>query len=162
MKPIFAALLLFFVWFAPAAALPRAVVFDFELIDTSAEGDLRGKREDETKRLGLMGQTLRDALAAKRLYEVVDVSPVRAQVAKERALHDCNGCVERIAAPLGVDVAFIGYVQKVSNLILNVNVEIRDVKTGAVLKVVSADIRSNTDQSWLRGLNFLIDNRLSN
>lgn len=141
-------------------AAPRAVVFDFEFIDTSLEGDY-GKRDDEKKRLQLMGDYLRDALTRKGLYEVVDVAPVRDEVKKVRALHDCNGCVEQIAAPLNVDVALIGYVQKVSNLILNVNVEVRDVKTGARLNVYSADIRSNTDQSWLRGLSFIVDNRLS-
>lgn len=143
-----------------AQAAPRAVVFDFELIDTSAEGDLRGKRADEQQRLALLGDHLRKQLSEKGAYEVVDASPVKAAVAKERALHDCNGCVERIAAPLGVEVAFIGYVQKVSNLILNVNVEIRDVKTGATVKRMSADIRANNDEAWLRGLQYLIDNRL--
>lgn len=141
-------------------AAPRAVVFDFELIDTSLEGDY-GKRDDEQKRLQLMSDYLRDALTRKGLYEVVDVAPVRDAAKKVKSLHDCNGCVEQIAAPLNVEFALIGYVQKVSNLILNVNVEIRNAKTGTQLKVFSADIRSNTDQSWLRGLSFIVDNRLS-
>ncbi len=156
----FAGLAVFSFSIFSAVAAPRAVVFDFELIDSSIEGE-SGKREDERKRLKLLSDLLRESLTSKGLYEVVDVAPVRDAVSKVRALHDCNACVERIAAPLNVDVAFIGYVQKVSNLILNVNVEIRDVKTGARLKVISADVRGNTDQSWIRGLKFLIENRIA-
>ncbi len=141
------------------SAAPRAVVFNFELIDDSVEGQ-SGQREDEQKRLSLLGDYLRDTLANKGLYEIVDVAPVLEAVSKVRALHSCNGCVEQIAAPLNVEVAFIGYVQKVSNLILNVNVEIRDAKTGQRLKVMSADVRGNNDQSWLRGLKFIIENRI--
>jgi hypothetical protein len=49
-------------------------------------------------------------------------------------------------------------VQKVSNLILNINVEVRSVATGETLYVKSVDIRGNTDETWLRGLRRLVEN----
>ena len=48
--------------------------------------------------------------------------------------------------------------QKVSNLILNINVEVRSVATGETLYVNSVDIRGNTDETWLRGVRRLAEN----
>ena len=50
----------------------------------------------------------------------------------------------------------IGWVQKVSNLILNMNVVVRDVKTGRVISVKSVDMRGNTDDTWSRAMDWLI------
>ncbi|MCP4410012.1 MAG: DUF2380 domain-containing protein [Gammaproteobacteria bacterium] len=49
-----------------------------------------------------------------------------------------------------------GTVQKVSNLILNINVYIADVETNQFIFIKSVDIRGNTDKSWTRGLNWLL------
>ena len=54
-----------------------------------------------------------------------------------------------IARRLDADLALVGWVQKVSNLILNVNVVIRDVSTREQVFASSVDIRGNTDESWL-------------
>ncbi len=144
-----------------AMAAMRAAVFDVELIDTSTEGAYYGIREDQTKRLALLGETLRQKLREKGLYEIVDVAPAAEAIAKSQKLSDCEHCAVDIAKSLDADVAIVAYVQKVSNLILNINIQILDVKTGRTLLLTSADIRGNTEESWLRGLNWLIKNRLS-
>ena len=46
--------------------------------------------------------------------------------------------------------------QKVSNLILNVNIEIREVATNRVALVKSVDMRGNNDESWIRAVRFLV------
>ena len=48
--------------------------------------------------------------------------------------------------------------QKVSNLILNMNVYIEDVATKKMLLVSSVDLRGNTDESWSRSLVYLVKN----
>lgn len=158
-----AVILAVFCWALPqtAQAAPRAAVFDFEYIDTSTEGEIYGKRADEQKRLILLGEVLRKTLAEKGLYEIVDITPAADAIARSPRLADCNGCAETIASSLNAEVAIIGYVQKVSNLILNINIEIRNVASGKLIKAASADIRSNTDESWLRGLTWIIKNRLA-
>ena len=50
--------------------------------------------------------------------------------------------------------------QKVSNLILDINVTVRDAATRELLFAASVDIRGNTDESWRRGIRYLIENRL--
>ena len=51
-------------------------------------------------------------------------------------------------------------VQKVSNLIINLNIYLRVVKTGTMIMAASADMRGNTDESWTRTMSYLIRNRL--
>ena len=61
---------------------------------------------------------------------------------------------------VGAGLVAYGWVQKVSNLILNINLVIADVSTGRQVRADSVDIRSNTDESWQRGLRYLLDERI--
>ena len=143
---------------ARAEAL-RAAVFDFEFMDSSQEGEMFGARADEARRLAAASEQLRRLLAEGGIA-VVDLSPQRARVEQQAPLTKCNGCEADLARDLGADVAVTGLVQKVSNLILNLNVYVRDARSGDMLRVSSADIRGNTDESWERGVRYLVRNRL--
>jgi hypothetical protein len=145
---------------APAWATERPVaVFDFELIDTSLEGELKGQRADEQARLARAGEQLRSGLAASGLFRVVDIAPVAAQ-ARNSNLQACGGCDAKLAKQVGAELAITGTVQKVSNLILNFTVYVRDANTGNPIAAMNADFRGNTDESWTRALGWLIRNRL--
>ncbi len=72
-------------------------------------------------------------------------------------MRNCNGCELDIGRALGADVVILGWVQKVSNLILNVNIEVKDVVSGQTLFTKSVDLRGNTDKSWLRGIHYMVD-----
>ena len=65
-----------------------------------------------------------------------------------------------MAQQLGADLEITGIVQKVSNLILNINVYLRDVQTGRLVTAASADMRGNTDESWSRAMRYLMRERL--
>ena len=94
-------------------------------------------------------------LAASDRYLVVDTEPVT-----ERARARPGGCDATLAHEAGADVAVTGTVQKVSNLILNLNIYLRDAKDDPLLQSMSADFRGNTDESWSRALGYLIRNKL--
>lgn len=147
----------------PAIAQDRAPVdvalFDFELIDSSVEGEIMGKNPDETRRTAALGEQLRQAFEQAEGFELVDMAPVTEEAAR-RSLQSCGGCDVTLAEQVGADWSVTGTVQKVSNLILNINVYVRDVDTGEMIQGMSADIRGNTDESWQRGLDWLIRNRL--
>ena len=65
-----------------------------------------------------------------------------------------------LARQLGAQQVAYGWVQKVSNLILNVNLVVEDAATGKTLRADSVDIRGNTDESWTRGLRYLLNERM--
>jgi hypothetical protein len=138
---------------------PKAAVFDFELVDTSLQGEVNRPRTDEQDRLARAGDQLRKGLAESGKFHLVDISPVNA-AAHGSNLQACGGCDVQFAQKLGADLAITGVVQKVSNLILNINIYVRDVHSGGVVAVMSADMRGNTDESWSRAMSYLVRNRL--
>ena len=138
---------------------PKVAVFDFELVDTSLQGEVNGPRTDEQDRLMRAGDQLRKGLAESGKFHLVDISPVNA-AAHGSNLQACGGCDVQFAQKLGADLAITGVVQKVSNVILNINIYVRDVHSGGVVAVVSADMRGNTDKSWSRAMSYLVRNRL--
>jgi hypothetical protein len=138
---------------------PKAAVFDFELLDTSLQGEVEGPRTDEQRRLMNVSEQLRKGLAEAGKFVVVDIAPVNA-AAHASNLQACGGCDVQYAQQLGADLAVTGLVQKVSSLILNMNIYLRDAHTGRLITSMNADFRSNTDESWSRTMSYLLRNRL--
>ena len=138
---------------------PKVAVFDFELLDTSLQGEVDGPRADEQRRLKEVTEQLRKALAASGKFVVIDIAAVNA-AAHASNLQACGGCDVQYAQQLGADLAITGLVQKVSALILNMNVYLRDAHTGQLIASMNADFRGNTDESWSRAMGFLLRNRM--
>lgn len=142
---------------APAlAAPPTLAVFGFDLINTSPAASTRA----ELDRTHALGEELVRDLEGSGQYKVINLIPDRAKLENGAEIINCNGCELEAARKAGAQFACYGWVQKVSNLILNINVVIEDAATGKVVKQGSADIRGNTDEIWHRGLKFLLDDRL--
>ena len=137
---------------------PKLAVFDFELVDTSLPGEVYGSKP-ELERTQRVSDQLRKELAASGKYDLIDIAPVRG-AAQHSHLQACGGCDVTLAEQLGADLAITGVVQKVSNLILNLNIFLRDVHSGRLVTVASADMRGNTDESWSRAMSYLIRNRI--
>ena len=87
------------------------------------------------------------------------IAPINV-AAHQSNLQACGGCDVKLAQDLGADLEITGTVQKVSNVILNINIYLHDVHTGRMVTVMSADMRGNTDESWTRATSYLIRNRL--
>ena len=142
---------------APAATAPKTLaMLDFELIDETGE---TAKDAAQKERLAMISRQLRTAFADNHLYQVVDNAPAAALIADlgaRFALHDCNGCDVDIGRALKTDRVLTAWVQKVSNLILNINIQVRDVRTGLIMLNKSVDIRGNTDDSWTRGVRYMV------
>jgi hypothetical protein len=134
-------------------------VFDFELIDTSLEGAIRGARPDEQARLARLSDQLRQVFRDSGRFSLVDIAPIASE-AQASNLQACGGCDMRLAQRIGAELAITGTVQKVSNLILNMNIYVRDTSSRATIAAMSADMRGNTDESWSRALHWLVHNRL--
>src|SRR4051812_26626030 len=142
---------------SPALAAETIAVFDPELFDTSGQGE----RADQQRRLAMIGEELRQALAASGRYTPVDVAPQRAKLAEGPALRNCAGCAAEAAQALGAELALVTVVQKVSNLILNINVSLLEAApSGRQRAAWSVDIRGNNDESWRHGISWLLRNRL--
>ncbi len=141
------------------AAPARTVVLDIELLDMSQEGE-RGARADETRRLAMASEELRKLLGASDQIALVDTAPQAADIRAKAPIFKCNGCEEDIGRALGADLVVSGHIQKTSNLILSFVVTVKEVQTGRVVRAAQVDIRGNDDGTWLRGVRWMVKNRL--
>lgn len=126
-------------------------------IDTSTEGAYNGVREDETLRRRMLEDAVR-ARFAEEGFELLPLDPVAAELAATKNPADCSGCEVRFGQALGADYVLVGEIQKVSNLILSMNLVMREVASGEMVRGLSVDIRGNTDDSWRRGMNYILKN----
>lgn len=142
--------------YALAANAGRTLlILDFEMEDDLlAQGGPVDATEND-RRLALAYEVITAAFKEKKVFTVTDKAKVDALVIiarRTQALHTCNGCEIEIARQAGADYVLVGWVQKVSNLILNVNAGIKDVARGEYLLIRSVDLRGNTDPSWIRAV----------
>jgi hypothetical protein len=156
MKRLLALALIFM---APAVAAEeklKVAFFGFEMISTSEAP----ASEAERLRLARLGDVFKEMLEASGRFEIAAIPEALAgRIAKEIKLSTCNACEVEFAREIGADVAAFGTVQKVSNLILNENLYMRRAD-GAPFFAQSVDIRGNTDESWERGLRYMLKNHL--
>lgn len=136
-----------------------AAIFDFELTDTSRENQLAPHDAEHQARLAFVSERLRTKLAESGRFSVVDIAPV-AKEARGSNLQACGGCDVQFAQQVGAELAVTAMVFKISNLILNMTIFVRDAKTGRNVTVAQAGMRGDTDESWTRALDWLVRNRL--
>jgi len=149
------------------AAKIRAVVFDMELEDYSAGGPLAGESPAEASRLRRVTAQVREQLARSGQYEVIDpsadnpaLSEANKNAMRQHRLWQCNGCEADIAKAYGADESILGVFNKVSVMEQSLVFQIRDARTGADLGRVGTDLRNETDASWSRAVEFVVQHRL--
>ena len=86
---------------ASAAEPARIAVFDFELIDTSLQGEMAGADPADEARLRMIEAELRQRLEESGRFQLVDTAPAAAQIDAAGVLWSCNGCEVGIAAAAG-------------------------------------------------------------
>ena len=142
---------------ALAAEPPTIAVIGFELVDDHPDPI---RDADHKRRLAAIHAQLQQGLHQRGLYRVVDTAPAQAQIDALRAqnayLYRCNGCLAEVGQRLGTRLVVVGWVQRVSELILNVNVSVRDAATDQEVLAKSVDLRGNNDESWTRAVAFML------
>lgn len=141
-----------------AQAQEKVAFFGLTLLDTSLQMKTSDTNPDELARIATLEAMVADRFTQEG-YVLVDIEPARDQIDRVANVAKCYGCDTRIAADLGADYALVGEVQKVSDLILAMNLQLRDADTGEMVKGGVVDIRGNTDDSWQRGMRYILKNR---
>ncbi len=141
---------------APALAAPeKAAVFDFQLANLAQLPPTTA----DAARLPHLSDMLRQLLADSGRYQIVATDSFKGK-AQAEDLRSCGGCAEDYARSLGAQLAVTGQIQKVSNLILNINVYIKDVGSKAPEHAYSVDIRGDNDDSFDHGIKYLVKHEI--
>jgi hypothetical protein len=123
--------------------------------------DLEPTTEAERARLALIASLFKAKLEASGRYTFVSIpADAAGKIAAGPAIGACGGCEFAYGKELGADYSAWIVVQKVSDLILNINVYMADVAAKKMAFVHSVDIRGDTDESWSRGITYLVKNYL--
>lgn len=149
------ALLLFTTTPAPAvqeAASQKATFLGFRFI-----GNSEPMTPQESARLLKIEDSFISKLEGGRKYNFIRIKDdVRKRVVNGPTVGECGGCEIDYGKELGVPVVMWGTVQKVSNLILNLNIYMADVENSKMLFIKSVDMRGNTDETWEQALNYMV------
>ena len=123
--------------------------------------DLEPTTNAERVRLASIESLFKAKLEASGRYKFVSIpTDAAAKIAAGPDVGACGGCEFEYGKQLGADYAAWIVVQKVSDLILNLNVYMADIADRKLTFVHSVDIRGNTDESWARGITYLVKNYL--
>ncbi|MEX3638139.1 DUF3280 domain-containing protein [Paraburkholderia sp. BR14320] len=150
----------FVIGVVPARAEPVTIaVLNCGLIDDNAAYNDADTNRVQAARIEMVSNAVRAQLDASQRYRVADngrASELIARLGAAQDLTTCDGCARQVGRALGVEQVGVCWVQKVSNLILNLNLRVEDVASGRTLFQRSVDIRGNTDLSWRRGASALV------
>jgi hypothetical protein len=144
---------------APSEPAKSVALLNVQFLNDHA--DLEPTTGAEQARLALIESLFKAKLEASGRYKFVSIpADAAGKIAAGPAIGACGGCEFGYAKQLGADYAAWIVVQKVSDLILNINVYMGDVAAKKLAFVHSVDIRGDTDESWSRGISYLVKNYL--
>jgi len=144
---------------APAAPEPVKTIALLGVQFLNDHQDLEPTTDAERARLASMADLFKSKLEASGQYKLIPVpAEEAAKIAAGPEFGNCGGCAYDYGKQIGADLVGWIVIQKVSDLILNMNVYVADVAARKLRFVHSVDIRGNTDESWTRGMTYLIKN----
>ena len=144
---------------APSNSVKSVALLNVEFLNDHA--DLEPTTDAERARLASIGSLFKAKLEASGRYKFVSIpADAAGKIAAGPEIGACGGCEFDYGKQLGAEHAAWIVVQKVSDLILNINVYMGDVTARKLAFVHSVDIRGDTDESWTRGITYLVKNYL--
>lgn len=152
------------------SAATRVVLFPFEIVDaTQSAGaygyDLpgglpSGPSKAETDRLQRITEDLAARIAADGRYTIVTDAAAAAAIEAKKPISTCNGCEDDIATAAGASLALVAVVEKLSDLLFNFKLYVRDVRAQKITAVMSTTVQGSTDEAWLRGVRYIAQRQL--
>ncbi|NNM00607.1 MAG: DUF2380 domain-containing protein [Gammaproteobacteria bacterium] len=145
-----------------AASPPSIVAIDFALRDdmTPGPGGKAPGAADVARRTRMIRDFFAEQLAGSENFTQLalerDSDSYRELMNASGRLFECKRCIVKYGEQLGSDYVLHGWVQRVSNLIINLNVEILEVASGKVYDRATVDTRGNTDKTWMDGASYLL------
>ncbi|WP_181707273.1 DUF2380 domain-containing protein [Chthonobacter rhizosphaerae] len=144
-----------------ASAEPRRVI----LLDTQYEAEGAGETDEtraaDLKRVEMIEERLKAHVAAATAdYAVVENEAVSAEI-NDYNLGSCGRCELALGRKAGADFVMITTVQKVSSILINLQVFVYSVADGSTVAAGGTVLHANTDADWRRGIDSIARNRLN-
>lgn len=134
---------------------PTLAVLPFEVEDTS--GEVGPNNHDAM--LARATTITAEQIAASGIFSVVPQQEVSAAVAEVNSgthLRRCNGCELDIAARAGARYVLIGWINKVSTLVLSFHIDIKNAKTGKPVYSRAFDFRGDNEKAYAHAVRTMV------
>ncbi len=141
---------------ASAATGSRLAVLPFELVDNIPTP---GSEERNAQRLEKLTRYIAQRIGDEGIFEVVPQAQVDDIVDTAQLgtyIHTCNRCEIDLARQAGGDRVMVGWIYKMSLLILTMHIEIKDVTSGQTLLSKAYDFRGDNEKAWLRAADYMV------
>jgi hypothetical protein len=145
---------------AVAEPIKDVVVFDFEMMDSSAASGIIPQDELDTKYLAESTQVAKSYLQSGGAYRIIDAKPAAAELAKSGELRSCDGCEAAIASKLGGELAMTGIVNRISRTEFEMLIKVVDADTGTPVALGYTGLRMGANYAWPRGAKWLMEKRV--
>ncbi|MES9859868.1 MAG: DUF2380 domain-containing protein [Candidatus Thiodiazotropha sp. LLP2] len=139
-----------------AAQNEKLVVLPFEIVDNTP---MPGGQERNQKMLDKITQYIAKNIDKNRFFEVVPQSRVNETVRDAKLgtdIRNCNLCEFDLAESLAGEKVMIGWIYKMSILILTMHIEIKDVATQQTFISKAYDFRGDNEKAWLRAADYML------
>jgi hypothetical protein len=139
-----------------ATAKESLAVLPFEIVDNiPAPGGDQRNQEMLSKLTQFIGEQIEQA----GLFQVAQQSQVNKAVRAAQLgtyIHTCNQCEYEIARQLDANKVMVGWIYKMSLLILTMHIEIKDVASETTLISKAYDFRGDNEKAWLRAAKYMV------
>ncbi len=136
---------------SPAAPRHRGRSLQLRTRRSKLEGATRGPPPNQQERLARGRESIAQSFGEIGANRSDDIAAAAAQAAAA-GFQTCDGRDAKFARELGADYSIAGWVQKVSNLILDMTITIRSARSGRIIAAKGVDMRGNPDETWPRAL----------
>lgn len=147
-----------------AETVRKTVLLPFDLVLQKKEEDFyigaSKPSPAEQSRLKAINDELAKILSEDGVHQLIDITPFAQEIAAAAPFVDCNGCEVDLAKKFNGEVLYTGLVDKASETLLNMRIMEIDVASGQLKRAGNVVIQGNTDESWLRGVRWLMKNKL--
>ncbi|MEJ2461167.1 MAG: DUF2380 domain-containing protein [Candidatus Thiodiazotropha sp.] len=141
---------------AGAATGGRLAVLPMEIVDNTP---VAGGEERNAAMLEKLTRFIAQRLEDENIFEVVAPAKVDEIVSNANLgtyIHTCNRCEYDLARQAGGDKVMVGWIYKMSLLILTLHIEIKDVESEQTLLSKAYDFRGDNEKAWLRAANYMV------
>lgn len=145
---------------ATEADLVKVAVFDFELDDRSAGGEVIEPDAADADQLRLSTDEARRLLAASGRYSIIETRSVAQEVREAGGIRHCRGCEGALALQLGADRSLAGILTRITRTEYTLQIVVRDAHSGAIEINAFTGLRMGANYSWPRGTRWLVTNSI--
>jgi hypothetical protein len=131
-------------------------VLPFEIVDNTP---VPGGGERNERMLRKLTYFVSQMISDEGVYKVVPQAEIDKAVNDAQLgtyIHTCNQCEYDLAKMVDGDKVMVGWIYKMSILVLTLHIKVKDVESEKTLISKAYDFRGDNEKAWLRAARYMV------